>query len=77
MSFLFSYSLFFHTLIFLAFLFFFAFHLSMSYDSIVFSISISVSYFLPLSSLHRSTRAQRVSSGLLVYVILFFNRELQ
>ena len=27
----------------------------------------------PLSSLHRSTRAQRVSSGLLVYVILFFN----
>jgi hypothetical protein len=76
MSFLFSYSLFFHTLIFLAF-FFFAFHLSMSYDSIVFSISISVSYFLPLSSLHRSTRAQRVSSGLLVYVILFFNRELQ
>lgn len=36
------------------------------------SVSISVSYsFFPSSSLHRSTLAQRVSSGLLVYVILF------
>lgn len=33
--------------------------------------------FSPSSSLHRSTRAQRVSSGLLVYVILFFNWEFQ
>lgn len=65
-------------------LFFWSLHLSMSYDSIFpffsafLSISISISRVIFFSSsLHRSTRAQRVSFGLLVYVILFFNWEFQ
>lgn len=60
-------------------LFLISFHFSMSYCFYFLSILISISYDSPffLSSLHHSNRAQRVSSGLLVYVILFFNWELQ
>lgn len=85
-SFFLSYSLFsFIQLITLfCILFFWSLHLSMSYDSIFpffsafLSISISISRVIFFSSsLHRSTRAQRVSFGLLVYVILFFNWEFQ
>lgn len=44
--------------------------LSMSYDFLFFC-SFTPSHVTLFNSLHLSLRAQRVSSGLLVYVILF------